>query len=184
MNTAVRIALGLLATAPVHAASPAAPPAPASKVAAALAARTAAAEAFKQGNAGAAIARLQAAASRSPRAPAADVQVISQLCSLARELEAAVPGSGRTAALAAVAEGQRTKVRLSRRDSALVETQLGALHERTLGNPASARTHYQAALALDPSIRDARLGLARLAWRDALIETKARENDALRRRSK
>jgi hypothetical protein len=184
MNPPLRLALILLTVSPAPGAQPPGPPGEARKIATATAARRDAVEDLKQGNPTAALARLRAATSRGHSAFSEDTQVIGQLCAIARELEAATPGAGRPVALVAAAEGQRSRPRLSRREAALLETQLGELQERTLGDAGRARAHYQAALALDASVPAARRGLERLGWRDALIASKARENLVLRQRAK
>lgn len=184
MHPPLRLAILLLTLSVAPGAQPPGPPGEARKVAAATAARLGAVDDLKQGNPTAALARLRAATNRGPAALSEDAQVVGLLCAIARELEAATPGAGRAAGLTAVAEGQRAKPRLSRREAALMEAQLGELQERTLGDAARARAHYQAALALDASAPAARRGLERLVWRDALIESKARENAALRQRAK
>jgi hypothetical protein len=184
MHPPLRLALFLLTFSAAPGAQPTSPPGEARKIAAVTAARLGAVVDLQQGNPAAALARLRAAASRGHTAFSEDAQVVGQLCAIARELEAATPGAGRPVALIAAAEGQRARPRLPRREAALLETQVGELQERVLGDAARARAHYQAALALDASAPAARRGLERLAWRDALIESKARENAALRQRAK
>jgi hypothetical protein len=184
MKTRVRLLLGLLAVACHSPAQPANGSASTPKVAAAARARTEALDAIKQGNPNAALARLRAAVKHGAHAPADDVQVVGELCAIARELEAAQPGGGRAAALMAADEGPKAKPRLSRQDAATLDAQLGELHEIVLGNPTKARSFYQSALAQDATRQNARKGLARISRLEALIAAKARENAALRSRAK
>jgi hypothetical protein len=130
--------------------------APSARATALLRARSEAAAALSAGNPALALATLRGAASRGPLATAEDTQVIATLCSLAREMEAASPGGGRTAAGLALNEGKRARPKMNPREAAL-----GA------GATSTA----------------ARRGLDRIAWREALISAKASENASLRRRT-
>ncbi len=184
MKPGIRFTLGLLALLSAVPAQPANNPAVASKIDAGVRARGDAIDDLKQGNPTAALAKLRAATKHSARASSDDLQVVGELCSIARELEAASPGSGRAVALTAAAEGAKARPGLSRKEAAALEAHLGELHESVLGDPAKARIFYQSALTLEATRQDARLGLQRLVHLEALIQAKAQENAALRRRGK
>jgi hypothetical protein len=157
--------------------------APSPRTAAASQVRGEAAAALSAGNPALALATLRGAASRSPLAPTEDAQVISTLCSLARELEANAPGGGRAAAGLALNEGKRARTKMNPREAALTDLALGELNELTLGDHDKARAYYEAALGAGATSAAARRGLDRIAWREALINAKASENISLRRRT-
>jgi hypothetical protein len=157
--------------------------APSARTAAALRARGEAAAALSAGNPTSALATLRGAANRAPLAPSEDAQVISALCSLAREMEATSPGGGRTAAGVALNEGKRARPKMNPREAALTALALGELNELTLGDHDQARGYYEAALGAGATSAAARRGLDRIAWREALIRAKAAETLALRRRT-
>lgn len=157
--------------------------APSARTTAVLRARGEAAAALSAGNPALALATLRGAASRGPLSTAEDTQVIATLCSLAREMEAASPGGGRSAAGLALNEGKRARPKMNPREAALTALALGELNELTLGDHDTARGHYEAALGTGATSAAARRGLDRIAWREALISAKASENTSLRRRT-
>ena len=180
MNPLPRLLAASLALAAVHIEIHAAPSA---RTVALLKARGEATAALVAGNPSLALSTLRGVVSRGPQSPAEEAQLIATLCSLSREMEAASPGSGRIAAGLAVAEGKRSRPKLRQREAALADLALGELNEFTLGDHDTARGFYESALGLGATSAAARRGLDRLAWRQALIQAKATESAALRRRT-
>lgn len=156
---------------------------PAPRPAEALRARNEACAALSAGDTTRAMTSLRGAASRGPLAPAEDAQVITALCSLAREMEAKAPGRGRVAASLAVSEARRSRAKLGAREAAITDLALGELSEHLLGDHENARGHYESALASGATAAAARRALDRLAWRRDLIESKSAGAASLRRRN-
>lgn len=164
--------------------SPAQESGPAAKVAQGISARAAATESFKSGNPQAGLAQLRSAAKQGAAAKPQDVQLVAELCTIARTLTVERHPSARDAIMLAASEAESAKGRLGRVDAAYLDAQVGELYERCLGDGVAARRYYNSAVARDGTRKEAVDGLRRLDRLEALLQAKAQENATLRARGK
>lgn len=142
--------------------------------------RSQAFDAIKAGDDASAVAKLRAGVKRGPRAADEDVQVVGDLCFLARELQGAGHAAGRVAAQLAVTEATKAKGRTSRRDQAYLDVLIGELYETVIGDGDKAKEKYRSALAQDSTRKDAAAGLDRLGYLQTTLRQKQAENEFLR----
>ena len=157
---------------------------PAAQVTQGISARREATDFMKAGNPQAGLAQLRSAAKQGGAAKPQEVQVVGELCTIARTLTVEKHPSARDTVLLAANEAGSAKAKISRADAADLDAQIGELYERCLGDGVTARQYYNSAVAQDGTRPDASEGLRRLDRFDALVQAKAQENATLRARGK
>ncbi len=142
--------------------------------------RSQALEAIKAGDAVSAVARLRAGVKRGPRAADEDVQIVADVCFMARELQGAGHAAGRVAGELAITEATKAKGKTSRRDQAYLDARIGELYETVIGDADKAKEKYRSALSQDSTRKDAAAGLDRLGYLQSTLRQKQAENEFLR----
>lgn len=151
-----------------------------SKAIAQIQAKKDALEALKNGDQVTALAKLSDNLTKSVNAPKAEIQLVAQLTEASYWLANAQHPRAIETALFTISQSEASRSKLSRSEDASALTKSGELYERVIGNSVEARKCYEAALQRDGSNEAAALGLKRLNTLQDLIDTKARENEALR----
>lgn len=142
--------------------------------------RSEALDAIKAGDHAGAVVKLRAGVKRGPRAADEDVQIVGDLCFMARELQGAGHPAGRVAAQLAVTEATKAKGKTSRRDQAYLDALIGELYETVIGDADKAKEKYRSALSQDSTRKDAATGLDRLGYLQTTLRQKQAENEFLR----
>lgn len=142
--------------------------------------RAQAMDAIKAGDEARALTKLRAGVKRGPRAADEDVQVVGDLCFMARELQGNGHAAGRAVAQLAVAEATKAKGKSAGRDQAYLDALIGDLYETVLGESEKAKEKYRSALAQDPTRKDAAAGLERIGYLQTTLRQKQAEAELLR----
>jgi hypothetical protein len=140
-------------------------------------------EAFKNGDHVAGLGKLKTNVDKSARSPKEEIQVNAQLVEISHWLANEQHPRTQEVAVLALEETHKSRAKLSRDEDGAALVAMGQLYERILGDLSKAKASYTAALVLIPHEPEATRGLARLNALAVLVETKARENEALRQRA-
>lgn len=140
-------------------------------------------DAFRNGDQTTGLAKLTGNVSKDAKAPKEEIQMVAQLTEATYWLANERHPRAAEIALLTIAQTENSRTKLTPSEEASALSRSGELYERVVGDPVKAKASYEAALQRDNAQPTALRGLAKLRALQALVETKARENDALRARA-